>query len=316
MSPAIRHLIAIVGPTGVGKTELAIDLALRFNGAIVNADSRQIYRGMDIGTAKPTPAQLEKAPHHLFNLVNPDEGYNLSLYLDAARSTIQSLHEQSLLPIVVGGTGQYVWGLLEGWQVPQAPPDPKIRHELTQRAKTGGLSQLAMDLKRLDPNKADSIDLLNPRRVIRALEIAIQFPSRSNSTQRFTPEYCITILGLSVEREELYERLDRRTQRMIASGWVAEVTALVAAGYSTDLPSMSSIGYREIALHLSEEISLNEAVDKITQRNKRLVRSQSNWFKPSDPRIQWFNPSPSGHFSAVSAVSQATTLQQSSQTLT
>ena len=316
MNQAIHHLIAIVGPTGVGKTDLAIKLALRFNGEIVNGDSRQIYRGMDIGTAKPTLAQLEQVRHHLFNLVNPDEDYNLSLFLNAARSTIRSIHERSLLPIVVGGTGQYVWGLLEGWQVPQAPPNPKIRNELTQRAKTGGLSQLAKDLKRLDPNMADSIDLLNPRRVIRALEIATQFPSHSNRTRRLTPKHCITILGLSVEREELYKRLDIRTHKMIASGWVREVNALIADGYSTDLPSMSSIGYRELASHLSGEISIDEAVDKIKQRNRRLVRGQGNWFKRSDTRIQWFDPSPSGYNAAVSAVTQATTLQQSFHTLT
>ena len=300
-----RQLVAVVGPTGAGKTELAIALALRFGGEVVNADSRQVYTGMDIGTAKPTRSQREQVPHHLFDLIYPDEDYSLALYLRDARSAIRSVHERSALPIVVGGTGQYVWGLLDGWQVPDTPPSPGIRRELERRAENEGLAVLVSELERLDPDAAERIDPLNPRRVIRALEVAMQLPTRPDEGRKLPPEYGITILGLSVEREQLYQRLDGRTETMIAAGWVDEAQALIDAGYGIDLPSMSSIGYRELALHLSGDLSLDEAVAEIKRRNRRLVRHQRNWFKPTDPRIEWFESTPKDWAPATLAVADA-----------
>ena len=286
---AQHQLVALVGPTGSGKTEIALKIAAELGGEILNADSRQVYRHMDIGTAKPTPDQRRMVRHHLLDLVTPDEPFTLALFLKKARECIEEVWCRGKLPIIVGGTGQYVWGLLEGWQVPKVMPDPEFRRRAIAEAETAGAAALYKNLATLDPEAARPIDYRNVRRVIRALEVL-----RSNSggskpiPRRVTPSFEATVIGLSVSRAALHERLQARIERMIEIGWLNEVLGLLTRGYRPTLPSMSSIGYRDLALHIEGLQTLDQALYKIRSSTHKLVRQQTNWFRASDPRIRWF----------------------------
>ena len=301
-------LAAIVGPTAVGKSALAVRLATELGGEVVNADSRQVYRRMDVGTAKPTRSQREAVPHHLIDIVDPDEDYSLALFLRQARSAIDEIHGRSRVPIVAGGTGQYVWGLLEGWQVPETPPDAALRRDLEAQVAAEGSAALMPQLRLLDPQAAERVDPLNPRRVVRALEVAMaQGASRARRPRRRTPHWEATIVGLTLSRGELHRRIDDRVEEMIASGWVAEVKELLKAGYDLDLPSMSGLGYVEIARHLDGEISLAEAAAEIKRRTKRFARQQHAWFKRTDERVCWFEATAEGLDAAAQQVTAAVT---------
>ncbi len=293
-------VVAVVGPTAVGKTALALRLAADLDGEVISADSRQVYRYMDVGTAKPTVQERETVPHHVIDVVDPDEEYSLALFLRNARAAIRDVHSRSRLPIVVGGSAQYIWGLLEGWEVPTVPPDPEIRRELELRAKNDGLETLAAELKRLDPKAAAAVDVLNPRRVIRALEVS-RSPGMEpqQSRRRSPPAFRPIILGLTLERPVLYGRIDERADRMIEAGWVNEVRDLMDRGYRLDLPSMSSVGYQELGRHLEGSMELPEAVSGLKQRTRRFARQQHNWFKVGDDRIRWHQGTGSGQDAAV-----------------
>lgn len=283
-----RQLIAIVGPTASGKTELSLRLAVEFGGEIVNADSRQIYRGMDIGTAKPTVAERAAVPHHLFDLVDPDELFSLAQYLELAHAALSDIWSRGRLPFLVGGTGQYVWALLEGWQVPRVPPQPSLRAELEQRARREGVQALYQKLQELDPAAATRIHPHNLRRIIRALEVITATGRPFSEQQRKgLPSFATLILGLDRPRPELHRRIAARLEAMLAAGFVEEVRRLLAAGYRPDLPSWSSAGYREIALYLEDQLSLEEAKARTIAATHRLVRMQATWFRRDDPRIQW-----------------------------
>jgi tRNA dimethylallyltransferase len=287
-----NRLLAIVGPTSVGKSALALKLAKELLGEIVSADSRQVYRFMDIGTAKPSLEDRSAVPHHLIDVVNPDEDYSLALFLRHAAEAIQNAKNRSMVPILVGGTGQYVWGLLEGWQAPEVPPDHQLRRRLEERARTAGAASLYEELARLDPEAARHVDARNPRRVIRALEVYHGSPDhRSRSRRKAPPPYQTKIIGLSLERTALYQRIDHRVDMMIESGWIEEVRALLDRGYSPELPSLSSLGYGELVQHLDHEMSLDEAVQRIKYRTHRFARQQQAWFRTTDRRIRWFDAS-------------------------
>jgi len=281
---------AIIGPTGIGKTSLAVNLALKHNGEIVNADSRQVYRFMDIGTAKPTREQLGLVPHHLIDIINPDEEFSLAQYQSLAYKAIDDIHQRGKLPLLVGGTGQYIWGVLEGWVVPAVPPDIEYRRFLEQQAAEGKTAELYAALQKADPAIAEKIDANNIRRVIRALEI-IRKTGKPFSALRLKqpPTFNFRIIGLTMDREVLYDRVDSRVDDMMQQGFVDEVKALVSKGYSLDLPSMSSIGYREIGLYLQGEMTLAQTIEKIKNGTHRFIRHQYAWFKKSDPRIEWFD---------------------------
>lgn len=287
-----RKLIAIVGPTAAGKTELAIEVALRLDGEVVNADSRQVYRGMDIGTGKPTAEQRSVVPHHLFDIIDPDERFSLADYRDRALSVIEDVWERGELPLLVGGTGQYVWSVLEGWNVPHVPPDESLRRQLEERAEGIGRDALWQELAAVDPDAAAKIHPQNVRRVVRALEVYERLGRSISACQTRRSLDCETvIIGLTCEREALYDRIDRRVDAMIEAGWVEEVRGLRAKGYGPDLPSMSSIGYREIGRYLDEEMTFAEAAARIKTENHRLVRHQYAWFKQTDERIRWVQAS-------------------------
>ncbi len=295
MTSAASPVVAVVGPTAVGKTRLAIALARRFDGEIVNADSRQVYRLMSIGTAKPTPAERSEAPHHLIDILNPDESFGLGLFLKLAREVIDDIADRGRLPIVAGGTGQYVRGLLEGRQVPEVPPDPCFRQRLEQMAAEGGGEALYARLQEIDPARAVALDPRNTRRVIRALEIH-QSTGRKPSEmgQNQAPPFPSLVIGLTMERQELYQRIDARVDDMMAQGLLDEVRELAAAGYTPGQGALSSPGYRELGEYFAGLTSLEEAVARTKTQTHRMARRQYTWFKLGDPRVHWLDASEEG----------------------
>jgi tRNA dimethylallyltransferase len=282
-------LILLVGPTAVGKTEIAIQLAERLNGEIVSADSRLFYRGMDIGTAKPTPAERARVPHHLIDVANPDDTWSLAQFQGAAREIIAGIHTRGKLPFLVGGTGQYVRAVTEGWSPPEVRADEKLRDELGRMKDEKGGYWLHDKLKSLDPEAAEKIDARNVRRTIRALEVILT-TGRKFSAQRgqtASPYHLITI-GLTRPREELYARVDERIESMFAAGFVEEVRGLLEKGYSPELPSMSGIGYGECVSVVKGQLSEEQAKVQMRRDTRVFVRRQANWFKEGDPSIRWF----------------------------
>ncbi|MFQ6019762.1 MAG: tRNA (adenosine(37)-N6)-dimethylallyltransferase MiaA [Dehalococcoidia bacterium] len=287
MAASVNRLVAVVGPTAAGKTALALALARRFDGEIVGADSRQVYRHMDVGTAKPSQQERELVRHHLIDVADPDEEFSLGRFLDLAQAALADIWSRRKRPFLVGGTGQYVWALLEGWRVPKVPPRPQLRRRLEERAAREGNDALYEELRRIDPQAAQ-IDRRNLRRVIRALEV-YEATGRPLSfwRTREPPRFKTLVLGLSLPRRELYRRIDERVEAMVSRGLVAEVERLLALGYGRELPAMSGIGYREACQHLAGEIDLAAAARRIETETHRLARHQSNWFKRGDPRIRW-----------------------------
>ena len=284
-------LILIVGPTAVGKTALAIQLAEKLNGEIISADSRLFYRGMDIGTAKPSPEELERVPHYLIDLVDPDETLSLAVFQEKAKGIIADIHARGKLPFLVGGTGQYVRAVTQGWTPPEVVEDKRLREELERLKDEKGSGWLHDRLQFLDPESGQKIDARNVRRTIRALEVILT-TGRKFSQQRgqvASPYHLITI-GLTRPRQELYQRVDERIELMFANGFLEEVKGLLAAprGYSPALPSMSAIGYRECVRVLKGELTIEQAKVEIRRATRVFVRRQANWFKESDPDIMWF----------------------------
>ena len=281
----------------MGKSGLALTLARAFNGEIISADSRQVYRFMDVGTAKPSAEDQAKIRHHLIDILDPDKDFSLALFLDMAHEAIQAVHARGKLPIVVGGTGQYVWALVEGWQVPHVPPDQRLRQELEERAKREGPDSLHQTLYEIDAETASKINPCNVRRVIRALETYYATGVAPSTLRRKqAPCYPHLIIGLTTSRENLYSMIDRRVDDMMEAGLVHEVCSLLKMGYSTELPCMSSMRYRETALHLMGELTLEEASQRIKYETHRFARRQYAWFRLKDPRIHWLevndNPGP------------------------
>jgi tRNA dimethylallyltransferase len=282
-------LILIVGPTAVGKTEIAIQLAERLNGEIVSADSRLFYRGMDIGTAKPTPEEQARVPHHLIDIADPDQILSLAVFQQKARSAIADIHTRNKIPFLVGGTGQYIRAVTEGWSPPEVEPDERLRNELERMKEERGAHWLYEKLKILDPVAAEKIDPRNYRRTIRALEVLMTTGKRF-SEQRGKSEspYQLITVGLTRPRAELYERVDQRIEMMFANGFIEEVKSLLAKGYSPSLPTMSAIGYREGIKVIQGEFSEEQAKAEMRRITRIFVRRQANWFKESDPNIKWF----------------------------
>ena len=285
-----RPLVVILGPTAVGKTEIALQVALELNAEIVSADSRLLYTGMDIGTAKPTPAEQALVPHHLIDVTYPDDIWSLAQYQSAAIQAIDAIHRRQRLPLLVGGTGQYIHAVTQGWQIPQAEPDIPLRQALEQWAAQIGPVALHQRLSSVDPQAAASIDPANVRRTIRALEV-IFLTGRLFSAQRNRQpsSYHIMQIGIARPRPNLYQRVDARILQMIEAGFAAEVRSLLDQGYAPSLPTLSAIGYGEMAAYLQGKISLAEAIELMKRRTRVFVRRQANWFKPGDPAIHWYS---------------------------
>lgn len=293
----MNRLVAIVGPTGIGKSKLALHLAQTFAVELVSADSRQVYRFMDIGTAKPNREELSFIPHHLIDTINPDENFSLAQYQSLAYKAIADIQQRDKLALLVGGSGLYVWSVLEGWQIPKTPPDRELRRNLENQAAEVGKDKLYQELMAIDPVAAQRIDPRNVRRTIRALEVSKSTDKPFSQLQhKKAPSFDSLIIGLTTDREELYRRIDRRVDRMVEQGLAAEVKKLVEMGYGFDLPSMSAVGYKQIGMYLRGDITLDDAVQQIKFETHRFVRHQYNWFRLKNDRIKWFdiksNPEP------------------------
>lgn len=283
-------LVVILGPTAVGKTDLAIRLAKRTNGEIVSADSRLFYKDMNIGTAKPSIEEIREVPHHLIDIANPDETWSLALFQQAARKIIQDIHQRGKLPFLVGGTGQYIRSVIEGWGLPIQEPDERLRLILEKWAAEIGAENIHKRLSVLDPEAARNIDYHNLRRTVRALEVIFRSGKKFSEQRLQTGSpYSLLVIGLKRNRTDLYLRIDQRIDQMIKKGFLDEVKSLVEKGYYRDLPSMSAIGYREMVSYLYNEITFDEAITNMKRATRLFVRRQANWFKETDPDIYWFD---------------------------
>lgn len=273
-------VLAIVGATAVGKTALAVRLAERCGGEIVSADSRQIYRWMDIGTGKPTAEERARARHHALDLVAPDQTLSLSEYQAVAAAAIADIHQRGRLPLVVGGTGQYVTALLEGWSAPPVSPNPALRAELEAELARAGTAALFARLHAIDPDAAAAIDRHNPRRLIRALEVCITTGAPFRAQQgRTPPPYRPLLIGLTRPRPALFAAADARLDAMLAAGFADEVRDLLARGFAPTLPAMSGIGYRQLAAHILGSASWADAVAETRTATHRFIRRQETWFR-------------------------------------
>lgn len=286
----MKRLVAIVGPTGIGKSRLALHLASIFRGEIVSADSRQVYRYLDIGTAKPSPKELVQVPHHLINILNPDEDFSLAQYQELAYKAIEDTQKRKKVPFLVGGSGLYVRAILEGWQIPRVLPDPEFRYNVEKKVSGSGIDELYQELIRVDPEASQKIDRRNIRRVIRALEVHTKAKKPfSQLGYKEAPAFDSFIIGLTTDRVELYRMVDKRVDEMMERGFVDEVENLLKMGYDLNLPAMSSIGYRQIGQYLRGKLTLEDARQQIKSETHRFIRHQYAWFRLTDKRIHWFD---------------------------
>ena len=292
----MQSLLVILGPTAVGKTALSLSLAQKLNGEIISADSRLFYRGMDIGTAKPTPAEQASVPHYLIDICEPDETLSLGAFQRLAYQTIDAVLAKGKLPILVGGTGQYVSAIVEGWGIPEVIPQPALRAAL----EAMGGPEMARWLQYLDPVIAKKHDPRNLRRIVRALEVTLVAGVPISMLQKKSPPpYQICMVGLQRERKLLYARVDKRVDLMMAAGLLAELEGLRDAGYGRSLPSMTGHGYRQLWAYLAHEMTLDAAVERIKIDTHRLVRHQNNWFGRQSLGVEWFDAGDAGLETAV-----------------
>lgn len=287
--PKQLPLVVLLGPTAVGKTSLSIDLATAVDGEIVSADSRLFYRGMDIGTAKPTESDRSRVRHHLIDVASPSETVTVGEYQQWAYRAIEAISAEGKPPLLVGGSGQYIFAVVEGWTIPEVAPDWALREELEAVAVSQGAEVLHKRLEKLDPSAAERIDHRNVRRVIRALEVTLKRGEPISTLQTKTPPpYQILQVGLTRPRADLYERIDKRIDAMIADGLVEEVASLGEA-YGWQAPALSGLGYRQLGYYLRGELAFEEAVQLLRRETRRFVRQQANWFRRNERRTHWFD---------------------------
>lgn len=300
-------LLVIVGPTAVGKTSIAVQLAEEFDGEIVSADSRQLYEGMDIGTASPTPAEQARATHHMIDVLQPDERMTLAEFQDSAYDIINDVLARKKLPVLAGGTGLYVRAVVEGYGIPRVAPDQELRARLRAEAEEHGQGQLYARLQAVDPGAAEKIHPNNVRRVIRALEVYEKSGHPISELQRkVPPPYDILQLGLTRDRETLYERVDMRIQQMLDAGLIDEVRRLLDAGYTpANSEAMTGLGYQETVAYLRGEIESEEELARAIGQNTRdFIRHQYGWFRLNDPDIHWFDLGDVGYEAIRSLVNE------------
>ena len=289
-------VVSVIGATATGKTSLGIEIARRLNGEVVNADSRLFYRGMDIGTAKPDESERQGIVHHLIDILDPHQAYSLSEFLKDARNAILNITNRERLPILVGGSGQYIWGLLEGWDVPNIPPNPALRQELEIQLKEQGIDALQTRLHATGARSIENVEILNPRRLIRAIERAVATgDAMGGASKSAEPPYDALVIGLNAPRELLHARVEKRVDDMFAAGWGEEVKRLIERGAKRDMPSMSAIGYRQLIDHIEGRIDGSKMREEILIGNHRLIGAQNNWFKMRDERISWIEITDVGH---------------------
>jgi len=285
-----QKLVVIIGPTAVGKTKLSIELAKQYNGEIISGDSMQIYRGMDIGTAKIRQEEMEGIPHHLIDIRNPDQDFSAAEFQELVREKIAEIALRNKLPIIVGGTGLYIQAAIYDYHFSEAPSNPDYRKNLEKRAEKEGNQVLHDELVRIDPQSASEIHPNNVRRVIRALEIFHCTGKTKEETQaNQSPEllYDTALIGLTMERDQLYERINRRVDIMVEEGLLEEVQSLYNRGLR-ECQSIQAIGYKEIYQYLDGHISLLDAIDMLKQNSRRYAKRQLTWFR-NKMSVKWFD---------------------------
>ena len=286
--PRKPKIIVIVGPTASGKSDLAIKIAGKFNSEIISADSRQIYRGMDIGTAKPAKTEIRKIPHHLIDIKNPDENYTVAQYKKDCLKAIKMVLAKNKIPVLVGGTGLYIKTIADNLEIPEVKPDFQLREKLEKELKSKGLDYLYQKLIELDPEAAYIIDSKNPRRIVRALEITLK-TEKPFSQQRKSGKKLFNCLkiGISLPKEKLREKINKRADKILKNGLIKEVKNLIKK-YPFDIPAFDAIGYREIINYLQGKVSLDETTALIKKNTWRYAKRQITWFK-KDKKIIWID---------------------------
>lgn len=287
-----QRVIVIVGPTCSGKSYLGLKLAQQINGEIISADSRQIYKRLNIGTAKPTSEELQKVKHHFINFLNPDEDYDVNKFSVDAENIIDDIHKRRMTAIVVGGSGLYIKALIDGI-VDSADKDEKLRNELFAKKEKYGIKYLYDELIKVDPISAEKMLPQNWKRVIRALEVFYLTGKpiwQHHSNQNKSTKFSFYQIGINWDREVLYTRIEQRIDKMIKDGLVDEVTDILNDGYDKNLNSLNTVGYKEIISYLEKDITLSRAIELIKRNTRRYAKRQLTWFK-ADQRIKWFNVS-------------------------
>jgi tRNA dimethylallyltransferase len=286
----MERLISIIGPTAVGKTQLSIDLAKILNTEIISGDSMLVYRGMDIGTAKPTLAERAGVPHHLMDILEPCEEFSVTSFIELASKEITEINRKNKIPILAGGTGLYIKALLEGYQFNTTPGDNRYRSELEQLATLRGNQYLHHLLQQVDPQTASRLHPNDQRRIIRALEV-YHLGGENISQSKTASEsikYDHLVIGLTMNRQRLYERINHRVDVMMANGLVEEVTRLLHSGIPENCQAMKGIGYKEIVAYIKKEVSLQTAIENIKQSTRHFAKRQITWYKKMD-YIHWFD---------------------------
>lgn len=291
MKEEINKVLIILGQTAVGKSKLAMELAKKLNGEIISADSMQVYKGMDIGTAKPSRQELSQVSHHLIDMINPDQTWSVSDFVAQTKTIIEEIISRGKLPIIVGGTGLYLNALIEGYAFPLIEANPEIRKKLEGEAKSFGSEHLYEKLKRTDPDAAAKIHFNDAKRIIRALEV-IEVTgkpmSRAQTKNENSLPYELVIVGLEMDRKRLYEKIEARVDQMLAAGLIDEVRKLIKDGYDDKLSSMQAIGYKEVAGHLQGKYFYDEMVGILKQNTRNFAKRQMTWFRRFK-NVKWFD---------------------------
>jgi tRNA dimethylallyltransferase len=283
-------LLVIVGPTAAGKTNTAIEIAAKLSGEVISADSRQIYRYMDIGTAKPSLAERKGIPHYLIDIVDPDADFSVANFQPMAQKIINQIWEKGKLPMLVGGTGLYISAVIDAYNFSNLPANPEFRHQMRKLALDKGKHYIWHKLQSIDPVTAERLHPNDVKRIIRALEV-YNFTGRTlGSWEQEQPQespYNLLIIGITRERSHLYEAINRRVDKMMEMGLIEEVHRLLKMGYSPTLNSMQGLGYKELIPYINGEISLAEAVEILKRDTRRFAKRQLTWFR-RDKRVNWF----------------------------
>ncbi|MCM3039191.1 tRNA (adenosine(37)-N6)-dimethylallyltransferase MiaA [Paenibacillus motobuensis] len=302
------NLLVLVGPTAVGKTKLSIEIAKAFSCEIISGDSMQVYRGMDIGTAKIQSSEMEGIPHHLIDVLNPDEPFSVAQFQDSCRQLIPEIGERGKLPFIVGGTGLYVESVCYEYQFTDTGADEEFRSQMQNLADEEGNEALHARLAAVDPQSAERLHPNDVRRVIRALEIyhmsGTTLSSQLESQNKQSP-YNLCIIGLTMDRQMLYNRIEQRIDEMMDAGLVDEVRSLLGQGFTRNLISMQGLGYKEILEHLEDGVPLEDAVTKLKRDTRRFAKRQLSWFRHMKD-ISWVDVTDhknfSGNLEAVRAI--------------
>ena len=288
----MKKLVCVAGPTGSGKTALGIEIAKEFDGEIISADSMQIYREFNIGTAKPSIEEMQGIPHHLIDIVNPDGEFSVKEFVDMANEKIDDIIKRGKLPIVVGGTGLFISSLIDNVQFSEGESDEALRQELSEIAEKKGAEYLHSMLKEFDYDSYLRLHPNNVKRVIRAIEIykttGITMTEQIEKSKDIPPAFNLFYIGLNTDREIIYDRINKRVDIMMEKGLLNEVKGLVEKGCSLKNKSMQAIGYKELLLYLEGKLELSEAVDLIKQESRRYAKRQLTWFR-RDERIKWLD---------------------------